>query len=333
MKGNYVIGVDGGNSKTDYYLFDLSGGLADHIRAGTCSHEQFQDGYASAYRVMNEQITLLLSRNGLSIKDAAAGAFGLAGADVPSQKAKLNEVVEQIGFTRYALDNDSFLGIKAGSERGYGICSINGSGVCTGGISPSGARLQIGGVGSEVSGDEGGGFYLGRRVIRAIYDGFYRLGPETVMTATVMELLGAPGKESFMESALEAMWARTLPYTELVTTLLKSAENGDAVAMGIVDHSARQLAYSTVGCLSHLDFADDEPVDIVMAGSVWVKAASPVMRDRYKQIVSELTGRKCRFILLQEPPAAGAVLWALELAHGGGPLDAELRRKVIEAVQ
>lgn len=329
MEGQYVIGVDGGNSKTDYFLFQLNGSLIDHIRSGTCSHEQFPDGYASSYRVMNEQITLLLSRNGLSIKDIAAGAFGLAGADIPSQKKRLNEVVEQIGFTRYALDNDSFLGIKAASEKGHGICSINGSGVCTGGISPSGRRLQVGGVGSELSGDEGGGYYLGRRVIRAIYDSFYRLGPETVMSAPVMEMLGAREKETFMELAMEAMKARTLPYTELVTLLFESAESGDLVASAIVDHSARQLAYSTVGCMSHLDFGND-PVDIVMAGSVWVKAASPVMRDRYKQFVTELTGRECRFLLLQEPPAAGAVLWALELAHEA-PLDPELRRKVIAA--
>lgn len=331
MKGHYVIGVDGGNSKTDYYLFGLDGKLADHTRSGTCSHEQFPDGYASSYRIMNEQITLLLSRNGLSIKNVAAGAFGLAGADIPSQKKRLNEVVEQIGFTRYALDNDSFLGIKAASEKGYGICSINGSGVCTGGISPSGRRLQVGGIGSELSGDEGGGYYLGRRVIRAVYDSFYRLGPETVMTAPAMELIGTRAKETFVELVLEAIVARTLPYTELVTLLLESAEGGDHVASGIVDHSARQLAYSTVGCMSHLDFGD-EPVDIVMAGSVWVKAASPVMRDRYKQFVTELTGRECRFILLQEPPAAGAVLWALELALGGR-LDADLRRKVITAVK
>ncbi|MHA6481924.1 N-acetylglucosamine kinase [Paenibacillus sp. strain BS8-2] len=327
----YVIGVDGGNSKTDYYLFDLEGTFVDHIRSGTCSHEQFPEGYAKAFSVMNEQLTALLQRNGLTMADIAAGAFGLAGADIPSQKSQLSDVIERLGFAQYAMDNDSFLGIKAGTAKGYGICSINGSGVCTGGISPSGRRLQVGGVGSELAGDEGGGFYLTRRVLRAVYDSFYRLGPETAMTEPVMTLIGATSKETFMDRGLEGLVARSLPYTEIVTTLLTAAEQGDPVAWSIVDHSARQLAYSTVGCIGHLDFHDDEPVDVIMAGSVWAKAASPVMRECYKTYVTEMTGRACTFILLQEPPAAGAVLWALELALGA-PVDAALRAKVIGTV-
>ncbi|SDS73219.1 hypothetical protein SAMN05444162_2143 [Paenibacillaceae bacterium GAS479] len=42
---SYVIGVDGGNSKTGYYLFDLEGNRIDSIPAGTRSHEQFSDDY------------------------------------------------------------------------------------------------------------------------------------------------------------------------------------------------------------------------------------------------------------------------------------------------
>ncbi|GKU77615.1 N-acetylglucosamine kinase [Paenibacillus sp. L3-i20] len=330
MAKQFVIGVDGGNSKTDYYLFHMNGEFKDHIRAGTCSHEQFPGSYESAWQEMNKQIGLLLSRNGLSMEDIAAGAFGLAGADIPSQKEKLNEIIERMGFTHYAMDNDSFLGIKAGSNKGYGICSINGSGACTGGISPSGERLQVGGVGSELAGDEGGGFFLARRVIRTIYDSFYRLGPKTTLAAPVMKLLGVPNKERFMERALEGMVARKLPNTELVTLLFAAAEKGDTVAMNIVSQSALQMAYSTAGCLRQLDFGT-EPVDIIMAGSVWVKAESPVMRDLYKRYVDELAGRACRYTLLEVPPAAGAVLWALELTLSG-PVDEQIRKKVISAV-
>ncbi|KKC48500.1 N-acetylglucosamine kinase [Paenibacillus sp. D9] len=331
MKNACVIGVDGGNSKTDYYLFDLDGRKIDSIRSGTCSHEQFKDGYISAKRVMGEQLGLLLSRNGLRAEDAAAAAFGLAGADIASQKASLNRIIGELGFARFAMDNDSFLGVKAGSESGSGICSINGSGACTGGISPSGRRLQIGGVGSELSGDEAGGYYLARRALRIVYDAFFRLGQPTAMTDPVMRLLGLDDKERYIEAVVEAAASRSLPYTELVTVLLEAAASGDEAAFAAVDHSARQMALSAAGCIRGLDFGE-EPVDIVMAGSVWVKAASPIMRDRFRHHVGSLSGQECRYVLLEAPPAAGAVLWALELAHGK-PAEKTVRERVLGSVQ
>jgi N-acetylglucosamine kinase-like BadF-type ATPase len=327
---DHVIGVDGGNSKTDYYLFDLKGNYIDHIHAGTCSHERFSDAYTSTFRVMSENIRQLLGRNQLSVEDIAAGAFGLAGADLPSQKEKLCRVIERIGFTRYAMDNDSFLGVKAGSERGFGVCSINGSGMSTGGISPSGKRLQIGGVGSELSGDEAGGFYLARRVLRTVYDSFYRLGQETQMTGPVITLLQVPGQERFIECAVEGITQRTLPHTELMRILFAAADNGDPAALEIIGHTAKQLALSTAGCIRNLDFGPE--VDVILAGSVWVKAESPLLFQQYKPYMAELTHHQCSYTFLEVPPAAGAVLWAMELA-AGRPVDRETRHKVISALK
>lgn len=325
----YVFGVDGGNSKTDYFLFDIEGNFIDHIHTGTCSHERFSDGYLSTYRIMNENIQHMLTRNQLSIDHIAAGAFGLAGADFPSQKQNLCQVIEQIGFTQYATDNDSFLGIKAGSSKGYGICSINGSGTVTGGISPTGKRLQVGGVG-ELSGDEAGGFFMAGKVLRAIYDSFYRMGPKTQMTDPVMELLQVPDEEFFLEYAVNGAQNRTLPNTKLLQIMFSAADNGDLAAQHILTRTAQQLAYSTIGCLNRLDFGKE--VDIILAGSVWAKAESPLMFNHYKQYVAELTDHKCNFIILQVPPATGAVLWALELALGH-PVNAEIRQKVIKAIE
>lgn len=328
----YIIGVDGGNSKTDYFLFDLQGRFVDHLNAGTCSHERFPDAYASTYQVMKANIGTLLQRNGISMADVAAGAFGLAGADIPSQKERLSDVIERLGFVNYAVDNDSFLGIKAGIERGYGVCSINGSGTVAGGISPSGRRLQIGGVGSELAGDEAGGFYLGRKVMRAVYDALYRLGPQTAMIEPVMTLLGCPARETFMQFAVEGSVSRTLPNTELIRILFRAADAGDEAAFGLVDNSARQLALSAAGCVRHLDFDGDAEIDVVLAGSVWVKADSPLMFERFKGHMAELVEQTCRFVMLHVPPATGAVLWALELAHGR-PVDAETRQCVIASVE
>lgn len=330
MESQFVIGVDGGNSKTDYFLFDLQGSFVDHLRTGTCSHERFPDAYAGTYRAMKEQLGQLLTRSGLTVERIVAGAFGLAGADLPSQKRELNDVLKRLGFRRFEMDNDSFLGVKAGSASGYGICSINGSGASTGGISPTGRRLQVGGVGSELSGDEAGGYFLARKVLRAVYDSFYRMGPQTRMAEPVMELLRIPGKESFIEVVVQGMLERKLPYTALMRILFVAADAGDPAARGIVDNTAMQLARSTVGCMENLDFGDE--VDVILAGSVWVKAESPLMFELYRQHVASLTDRRCRFTVLQVPPATGAILWALELAYGR-PVDAEIRQRIIEGVE
>ena len=78
----YIIGVDGGNTKTDYLLFDTEANFIDGFRSGTCSHEAPSIGsFDGAYKVMNENIKLLLSRNNLTIDDVVSGAFGLAGVD------------------------------------------------------------------------------------------------------------------------------------------------------------------------------------------------------------------------------------------------------------
>lgn len=330
MARKYVIGVDGGNSKTDYFLFDRDGGYVDHWHTGTCSHEQFAEGFAGADREMTVKIAGLLKRNGLSATDVEAAAFGLAGADLPSQKEELCRIVERIGLRNYALDNDSFLGIKAGCAGGAGVCSINGSGTVTGGISPSGRRLQIGGIGSELTGDEAGGFYLGRRVVRAVYDALYRMGPKTEMADPVMELLGVPSPDRFMEHAAERTFRRTLPNTELMRILFRAADREDEAAAAIVRHTARQLALSTAGCIRGLDFGGE--VDIVLAGSVWLKAESPLLFDRYRDEVAGLTDRDCRYLRLEVPPATGGVLWALELAWGR-PVDEETRVRVIGSVK
>lgn len=150
------------------------------------------------------------------------------------------------------------------------------------------------------------------------------------MTTPLVELLQIPSKELYIEFVLTGMLKRTLPTTQLVQLLFTSADQGDAVALAILRNSAQQLANSTVGCLHNLDF--DHEVDVILAGSVWVKPESPLLLDMYKSNVAATASHDCQFMLLQVPPATDAVLWALELTQGG-PVDATTRKKVIASVE
>lgn len=326
----YVIGVDGGNSKTDYFLFDIDGNFVDHLRDGTCSHERFPDAYQSSFRIMNEKINQLLARNAISMENIAAGAFGLAGADVPIQKQNLSDIIKRIGIKNFEVDNDSFLGIKAGTSMGYGVCSINGSGSVAGGIDPQGGRLQVGGIGSEICGDEAGGFFLARKAVRTVYDSLYRMSPATSLSKPVMELLEISDKFYYIQRISQLTATGQLPVKELVQLLFRHADAGDPSAVSAVENSALQLAKSASGCINNLSFGDT--VEIVLAGSVWVKAETPLLFDKFKKYVSEFTDKNCKYNILTVPPATGAVLWALELVNSSFA-DPGTKNKVIASME
>lgn len=320
-----VLGVDGGNTKTDYLLHDLSGKLLHHMRAGTCSHEAL--GMEGAKREMDSRIRALLAHMGLTHDAIAAAAFGLAGVDQPVQQASMMGILHEIGIKNCIAMNDSFLGIKAGAESGIGICSINGTGTAAGGIDGNGRWQQVGGYGDLISGDMAGGSYLAKRTIGAVYDAIFRFGESTQLEAPMRALFGCATAEDYHTAlSTEYVMGRRISAKEIIDVLFVTCLSGDAVAESIVRHTADALARSAAGCAVRLTFGDLIPV--VLIGSVWTKGRFQPMIDCFKAQFEAYTKKACRLIVLEVPPAAGSVLWALELAHGGVP-SGEVRETVI----
>lgn len=324
MATKYLIGVDGGNTKTDYLLYDIDGNYIDGIRSGTCSHEAKGLGFNGAYLVMKENIETLLGRNRLSIQDVVSAAFGLAGVDVPFQKKALEEAVTKIGFTNYIVVNDGFLGIKAASPTGTGVCSINGTGTVNVGIDESGKWVQVGGIG-YTSGDEAGGSFLARRTIQAVYDMCYRYGRTTKLQEDVFKMYQIQDKSEFSDALVQ----KNVDSTFLIQSLCKRANESDKVAIEILETAGWNMARSTAGVIRELNLK--EPISIVQAGSVWAKATSSKMKDKFEQVVNELSGKKCNYIILKEPPVLGAILWAYERAKHKLP-SPEIKKKILESI-
>lgn len=325
----YILGVDGGNTKTDYFLFDINGNLIDFIRSTTCSHEGLKDSFEGSYRVMKSILDPFFTKNNITVNDISSAVFGLAGVDTPFQKTKLEEVVSRLGFKSYRVVNDSFLGIKAGTDNGYGVCSINGTGTSSGGIDEEGNYLQVGGIGAIV-GDEAGGYHVSRQAIRACYDECYRFGKPTKLTKHVFDLLGTKDKYYLMENISDYYLTRKVDYTVLTIAVFNEANNGDEVSLDIITKMAENLARSAGGVVAGLTFKG--PVQIVLAGSVWVKGNCPVLIEHFKKCINFFTNKECDIRVLEVPPATGAIIWALELHLGYFP-DKALRNKVINDVE
>ncbi|MCL2357186.1 MAG: hypothetical protein FWC70_08520 [Defluviitaleaceae bacterium] len=316
----YFLGVDGGNTKTEYLLCSTEGKIVDVFRAGTCSHERFDDGFDGMERVMREQLDELFARNeGVGLDNIVAAGFGLAGADMKYQVEELTRRVKAIGFSNFGIGNDGLLGIKAASENGVGICAVNGTGTVVVGVDECGETLQIGGI--SASGDSAGGHFIFEKIIVAMYEFTFRCGPDSAMFPLVRKLLGITD-ENMLETIAEYDFLRR-NMTDIVKIGAKAAVDGDEVAKSIFDDAGSSVGKSVAGCIRRLAFkgmgTPELPINVVQVGSVWHKVPYRGMSEVFLKTAVELSGRHCRIIELKTPAAAGGVLWAKELADGIPP--------------
>lgn len=325
----YILGVDGGNTKTDYYLFDIEGNFVDMYRGGTCSHEGLRDSFDGTYRVMKEVFDEFLGRNNLKPEDIKASVFGLAGDDLPYQHAKLCEKVELLGFKNFKIVNDSALGIKVGTSKGYGVCSINGTGTSVSGIDKNGKTIQVGGIG-DITGDEAGGRFISRKVVRRTFDEVMRFGKKTSLTSITLNLLGNTSEEKLMEDIALTYLGRKVDYNVLTIACFEEANKGDEVALEILTDMADNLARSAASAVVRLDLGD-EP-EVILAGSVYVKGSCPVLVNEVKKRINKYTNKNCNSYVLTVPPATGAIIWAYELATGKYP-SYEKRMEFVKTVE
>lgn len=330
--GKYFLGVDGGNTKTDYLLCTTDGDFIDVLRTGTCSHECFNDGYEGMKRVMRDQLSGLLRRNGIGVGDIAAAGFGLAGADLPSQTAELKKRVEELGFAIYGLSNDGILGIKGASDSGVGLCAVNGTGTVVVGIDETGKILQVGGVG-QLSGDRAGGGHIRNQIITGLYEFYYRCGDGSAMFKPIMELLDANPED--MLTAVSDGESLNRHTVDIIQIGAKAACDGDPLAIGIFDAVGVSIGQSAAGCIRRLSFkglgTDDTPIDIAQVGSIWYKIPYAGMNAAFMRTVGDLSGKRCRLVKLEAPAAVGGVLWAKEIADGK-PVPAAYRKKLLDEI-
>lgn len=308
-----VLGVDGGGTKTEYMLFDTKGNLIDCMRGGATNHECLAGGMAELEVLLNETILLFLGRNGLSPADLAASVFGMAGADVPKQRSALSAVLSRMGFGNFLVVNDAFLGVKAGIRQGCGICAVNGTGNTVAGIDRTGRILQVAGCG-WVSGADGGAAAIALQALRSVYEEHFCLGPRTMMTPGVMRLLRIEDPENFIEALYDRYYTGDIAPKEILDVLFDCGNAGDKAATDILRRVGGQIARCIAGCSKRLNFGDE--LDVVLVGSVMLKASCPILLDELKAETAALAGKTVRFIPLDVPPAAGAVYWAMELALG-----------------
>ena len=191
---SFYIGVDGGGTKTAFSLFDENKNVVKTVYGPGSNHENLEGAFDEASAVIWNGITELVGEAGISLDDVAFSLMGLAGIDHQFQHDIMCEKLSGKGLRNFAIYNDGFIVVQAGSESGAAIGYNCGTGTCCNAIDSKGNMLQLGGL-SECTGDMGNGNWIAQTAFRLIYDEVY-LGLEpTLITKMYYDAFGITSSE------------------------------------------------------------------------------------------------------------------------------------------
>ena len=325
----YVIGVDIGATKSHLALFDKDGNFTDLGHWGPLNYEVLPGLYAQLEDELGQFVENIMSKNGVKMNQVLYSVLGVGGVDTKRQHENISEILRRLKFEKFTLVNDAFLGIPAGNgggtcqgpigsrlPSGTGICAINGSGCTLAGINKEGKMLQIGGV-DGITADKGGGYYIGSRLVSAVYSELFRKGEATIMTGLLFEKLGITSKYDYIERIHEKTLDGSFSIKACNQLMFEAVGQNDAVAAGILLEIAGSYADGLSCMIEELSFPLEDELNIIFAGSVFTKGEHPFLIDSIKAKISK--DNPDRFITYKKldiPNVAGAVVWALQSLGG-----------------
>jgi N-acetylglucosamine kinase-like BadF-type ATPase len=308
-----VLGVDGGNSKTELAAATSEGELLALVRGpGSNSHAVGADGVARV-------VSTLVAEAGVAVP-AGHGVFYLCGADVAADLDELSQMVRTHGWAREAVvDNDTFALLRAGTGRGDAVAVICGAGINCVGRRADGGVARYPALGWE-TGDWGGAEMLGREALFLAARGEDGRGEPTALVDAVRAYFGAPSVE---QVGIDVHYRR-LPQVrlgELAPVVVAAAENGDPVADALLTRVAVEVALLVRRAFRDLDV---DAADVVLGGGMF-QTEPGLFHER----VLERLPAGAQPVVLDAPPVLGAVLAALDLAGADDAAKARVRRELL----
>jgi N-acetylglucosamine kinase-like BadF-type ATPase len=314
-----VLGVDGGGSKTHAMVADERGEVLGFASSDRSNWED--TGLDGARIALEKAITGALAAAGVMAGELAASAFGLAGLDWDDDRPMLAALLDPLGLGGpRALDNDSFIALRAGTSQPFGVVVIAGTGTVAAGRDRAGRTFRTLGLG-PMYGDFGSATDVAEEGIRAVADAWTGRGPATSLTELLPPLAGCASPREL----LQRFSRNAIPLPSAAPLVLREAAAGDEACRAIVVAAGTALGEAAALVARRLGL-EREAFDMVMAGGLF--------RGRSRLLEATLAGVLRRVapeavpVRLACRPVVGAVIEALLLA--GVEVSSDVRRQLAE---
>jgi N-acetylglucosamine kinase-like BadF-type ATPase len=299
----YFLGIDGGGTKTSCVVGDDTSVLSVGV-AGGCNIVRL--GAEQSRANLHVAIRQACEKAGVSPQEVAQVTIGAAGISATDVRESLRRFVGELLPCSIDVVGDHDIAFEAAFAGEPGVIIAAGTGSIACGRNSKGQIARAGGHGFAIS-DEGSGHWIGRTAVARTLAARDR-GEPTILDGLIAETLQIQPSELVKK-------ANAVPapdFASLFPAVLRAAEAGDAIAVGVLNVAGAELAKLTVVVILRL-WEQDKPVRVGMVGGVF--ANSEIVRTEF---ASRLRAN-CRWVEVL-PEVVDPLLGALSLARKSASL-------------
>lgn len=301
IEKKYVIGVDGGGTKTMAALADSEGKISKLVKTGPSNLRNVGIGKA----ILNICQAIKKVKKGKKIGSIFIGLAAIE-EEFKFEKEKIKrEIRKKIKFRgKLEIGSDQIVAFRSGADEKNGIVLIAGTGaVCHGWKNGKEAKTS----GWGWLDDEGSGFWVGQRGFQAIFKELDGRGEKTLITKLVFKNWRLKKKEDFLK---KVYGKDSIRQVSLISRIVdEAAKRGDRIARKIMEEAGKELVFNVKKVIEKLNFKNEE-FPIVLIGRVF---ESEIVLKIVKKEIKKIAP-KAQFLIPQPKiePVIGAVKLAIE---------------------
>lgn len=301
----WIVGIDGGGTKTTACVGDSSGNILGRLEKGPANYHV--TGIAAFQMLIRQIIDDFCQTCGLERTELQLVSLGLAGVDRVRDRELILATLSELRLgCHYIVNNDATIALTAGLGETKGIVLIAGTGSIAYGINQDGHVTRAGGWGHVIS-DEGSGYAVGRQALcRAVKSGENR-DKETILLARIMKHIGVSDQDGVI-GFINRPTTSKAAIAALTEVVAAAACEGDAVATELLDEAADSLAALVESVITR-GFPSGQLVRVCTYGGVINNV--PVIRQR----IAERLAGKALLVLSDKEPVMGALQIGYNYLH------------------
>jgi N-acetylglucosamine kinase-like BadF-type ATPase len=296
----YVLGFDGGGTKTDCVLMDETGAIVARSRSGPSNPSRVP--LDLAFSALLEAADKALDAGGKSAADVVSIGGAIAGAGLASALPEFHRRL-QLKFPRASvlLDTDLSMALAA-TGVAPSLVVIAGTGSAVIARDASGTLAREGGLG-PVLGDPGSAYDIGRKAMILCLSQ-YSPGENSYLGNEILDAFKCNWIE--LQARIRANPDGVLP--KIFPIVAKAANEGDESARGLLRSAAEELAGFVERVVERLHLPS-EPFFLAKAGGVFNRSAH--LDDYFDDLVHKIAP-KARIGALPRPVAEFAAQCAVD---------------------